>query len=105
MEDDAKQLLLPELEAGEQLLWAGQPRRGICFREADMFMIPFSLLWAGFAVFWEVEAFRDSAPYFFRFWGIPFILAGADLVVGRFVWDTWRRARTFYGVTDHRVLI
>jgi len=105
MEFDAKQLILREIDAGEHLLWAGQPRRGICFRRADIFMIPFSIIWASFTVFWEIMAFRENAPIFFRFWGIPFVLAGAYLVVGRFVWDAWRRTRTVYGVTDRRVLI
>ena len=105
MENEAKQLILRELDAGEPLLWAGQPRRGICFRGGDIYVIPFSLIWAGFWIFWEIQAFRENAPRFFRFWGIPFILAGAYLVAGRFVWDAWRRARTFYGVTDSRILI
>jgi hypothetical protein len=105
MENEAKQLILRELDAGERLLWAGQPRRGICFRGGDIYMIPFSLIWASFSIFWEIQAFRENAPRFFRFWGIPFILAGAYLVAGRFVWDAWRRARTFYGVTERHILI
>jgi hypothetical protein len=105
MENEAKQLILRELDAEERLLWAGQPRRGICFRRGDIYMIPFSLIWASFSIFWEIQAFRENAPRFFRFWGIPFILAGAYLVAGRFVWDAWRRARTFYGVTDRHILI
>jgi hypothetical protein len=67
MEYGAKQLILHELEAGERLLWAGQTRRGICFRWGDIYVIPFSLIWASFSIFWEIQAFRENAPVFFVF--------------------------------------
>ncbi len=71
---------------------------------ADWWAVPFSLAWAGFAVFWEVMAFHENTPFFFRFWGIPFVLVGAYLVFGRFLWDARRRSHTSYAVTDRRVL-
>ena len=49
--------------------------------------------------------FLKTPPLFFRFWGIPFILVGAYMVAGRFVWDARRRAKTYYGVTDRHILI
>src|SRR5262249_54503388 len=35
----------------------------------------------------------------------PFLVIGAYLLVGRFLYDAWRRGRTVYGLTDRRVLI
>jgi len=38
-------------------------------------------------------------------WGIPFLVMGNYLVWGRFLWDAWLKRRTYYAVTDRRVLV
>ena len=67
-------------------------------------MIPFSIFWMGFAVVWESWAIRDGR-WGFVLWGIPFLIVGADLTVGRFISDARRRARTIYVLTDRRILV
>jgi hypothetical protein len=93
------------LEAGERLLWWDQPKQGIILRKADLYLIPFSLLWAGFAIFWETMAVSGNAPWFFKLWGVPFVLIGIYILIGRFFYDSWRRGRLYYGLTDSRILI
>ncbi len=114
MWNTAQSTLEPLLGSGERLLWSGQPRTGIRFRAADFALIPFSIFWCGFAIFWECMALRiprgGSGPaalasYVFPLFGLPFVLIGLYLLVGRFFFDAWKRGRTFYGVTDERILI
>ncbi len=93
------------LSPGEHVLWSGQPRRGVQFRPSDLTAIPFSLLWAGFAFFWEWNAIHSKGPLLLRLWGVPFVLAGCQMLVGRFITDAWQRARTVYGLTSQRVII
>jgi hypothetical protein len=102
----------PELSSGENLLWSGQPNPSVIFHKEDAFLIPFSLLWGGFAIFWEAAASgmvglarRDHAPGFFLLWGIPFVLIGQYLIWGRFLYAAWLKKSTYYGVTNRRVII
>lgn len=94
-----------ELSNCEKLLWSGQPRQGLCLRAWDAFVIPFSLLWCGFAVFWEYSVVKQGAPFFFMLWGIPFVAAGLYIVFGRFFVDAKMRERTHYAITNERLII
>lgn len=93
-------LLLPR----ERILWAGRPQQGLMFVKSDLFAIPFVLVWAAIAV--GMPLFRGEGLGELRY--VLVILFGgvaAYMLVGRFVHDAWLRARTYYAVTDRRVLI
>jgi hypothetical protein len=105
MLESAEDVMRAELRSGEKLLWAGKPRSGLVLRPLDAFLIPFSLMWCGFVVFWEVMVIAHGAPLFFALWGIPFVLMGIFVVVGRFVVDAKQRQHTYYGLTTETVII
>jgi hypothetical protein len=105
VEDLLETILSTELAPSEGLLWSGKPHGGIRLRGTDGLMIPVSIFWCGFAIFWETAVVANRAPFFFTLWGIPFVLAGFYLVFGRFLVDALVRSRTVYGVTNERILI
>ena len=110
IDPEAAIALQSELVPGETLLWAAQPDRSAIFHKEDLYLIPFSLLWGGFAIFWEASACgiwgnsEHAAPGFFVLWGIPFVVIGQYLIWGRFIWAAWKKRRTFYALTTRRVL-
>ena len=86
---DAQVRLQPYLQPGEGLLWTGSPNPNRLFSGKDFFLIPFSLMWGGFAIFWEgsVLAFgrgANQAPVFFALWGtrLPDPSARGDWIMG-----------------------
>lgn len=105
MPTTSSQIIEQHLSRAERLLWSGQPKRGLLLRPSDSLVIPFSLLWCGFAIFWEASVIHSKAPVFFKLGGVPFILFGLYFVFGRFFIDARTRERTYYGVTNERIII
>ena len=93
------------LQGGEQLLWAGEPDPKVRFTKADTFLVPFSILWAGFAVLWEIAASSSGGPVGFSLFGIPFVALGCYITFGRFIVKARRKRGTTYVLTDYRALV
>lgn len=97
--------ITPILRTDEQLLWCGVPDPAVWFTPADAFLIPFSLMWGGFAIFWETGVMRSGGPVFFEFWGVPFVMIGLYFIIGRFIYKRARKRRTVYGITTARAIV
>lgn len=94
----------PYLGAGEIILWKGKPGRGNLVTTQEAFMIPFSIFWCGFAIFWEATALTGDAPLLFKLWGIPFVCVGLYMLFGRFIWTAYIRKRTAYVITNKKII-
>src|SRR5688500_382151 len=112
-----QRLLGDEISPGERLRWVGRPqpqsRLGWLFIPVMLFAVP----WTAFSLTWiagAAGAFGNGggAPrperFIFAMVGVPFLLAGAALMVCPF----WIRRRildaaesTLYVVTDRRVIV
>jgi hypothetical protein len=114
IDPQAAMKMQPELTSGENLCWAGMPSANVIFHSDDWHAIPFSLLWGGFAIFWETDVLgywgngahaTNPLSLFFTVWGVPFVAIGQYLIWGRFFVDGWPKRRTYYAVTNRRVLV
>jgi hypothetical protein len=109
----AAEKIEPELMSGETIYWAGKPNPGVIFHSGDWMMIPFSLLWEGFAIFWEsmalgiwaIESKRNEPSGFIILWGVPFVLIGQFMIWGRCLVDGWLKRRAYYALTNRRAVI
>jgi hypothetical protein len=109
---EEQQQLQQELGSSESLAWAGKPNTRVIFHPSDWYMIPFSLMWGGFAIFWEFgvtgtggSSSNHAVPSFFMLWGIPFIVVGQYFIWGRFFYAAWKKTRIVYAITNQRILV
>jgi len=103
---EAKVIFGDLLKKNESIQWAAKPKQGFLLKKTDWYLIPFSLFWCGFVFMWEYITLNMSngLPIMALF-GIPFILVGIYLLIGRFFMDASIRKNTFYAFTDKRVLV
>jgi len=92
------------LSSAERIEWVGRPDPAKHFTRGDVFLVPFSIMWGGFSIFWESSAIASGAGPFFALWGIPFVVIGIYFIFGRFIYKARRKRRTIYAVTNQRVM-
>ena len=82
--DVGEKIFSSDLLPNEKIIWTGQPDKSVIFSPIDIFLVPFSLAWGGFAVFWELSALgvtnqrnlSHNPPAFFALFGVPFVVIG-----------------------------
>jgi hypothetical protein len=105
LDTTAQQEISRLLEPGESLLWAGKPRQGLFLRPSDVVVAPITLFWAGFVIAWEIGVLSSGPQAAFWLWGVPFVIVGLYITVGRFFVDARSRAKTYYALTNRRIVI
>jgi hypothetical protein len=106
MDADMNSIIKSEMEPYERLIWSGQPKQGLRFQMFDIFLIPFSLIWGGGVIASFFAAlFGEGAPPFVGLFLIPFLLVGLYFIFGRFLVDIYSRKKTYYGLTNERIII
>jgi hypothetical protein len=94
-----------DLYPGERVLWTGAPVKFPVLSRGDALLVPFSIVWCGFAIFWETLAAVSGAPPFFLVWGGTFVLLGLYFVFGRLIVRYLTLRGTRYVITDRRVIV
>ncbi|MGH6933550.1 MAG: hypothetical protein ACREEE_14080 [Dongiaceae bacterium] len=97
-----------QLLKGEHLIWVDQPDQSIHLAKPDRFMIPASLLWEGFfayALFHRISTGDFGSSIIDAFFLIIFNFIGVYLVVGRYFFKRWRKAQTYYALSNRRALV
>ena len=102
---DPRDRILPYVRPDERLIWWGQPDPAKHLAAHDAFLVPFSVLWAGFSLFWISGAVRSEAPLPFVLFGLPFVAMGLYFVFGRFIVKARRKRQTTYALTSLRALV
>ncbi len=92
------------LEPEERILWQGQPAAGLRWQDLLDKRTPFGLVFAGFAVFWMVQA-ASASGVFMALFGLPFLAVGLNMAIGGPLRDARRRSATFYSLTDRAAFV
>src|SRR5262245_24828841 len=105
LQQNVEYQLQGQLAPGERLLWSGRPQGGIKFNATDAYRIPVSFLFTGVSLVWTILAIAAGSGFMFVLTGLPFLLFGLYMNFGRFPLDARRRNRTYYALTDRRIII
>jgi Bacterial PH domain len=105
MWNQEQQIIKSQISSNEQICWVGRPKQGFFFRPSDAWGIPFTLLYFGFLAFLSFHFWSSGSDLFLKLFGIIFIIFGLYFLIGRFFVDLLQRKKTFYGITNERIVI
>ena len=92
------------LRDDEYLLWTGQPSQGLQFSVNDWFLIPAALIWSTLFAYASYVSILRADGSESLLWQVPSFVLATYILFWRFAVDTSIRAKTFYGITNQRVL-
>ena len=98
------------LMADERVLWFARPDRALYLRRFRA-LSGFGLLFLGIAAFWFAVSLVFVGPSstlvenLYRWWGLPSVIVAALLVYGPMVVARIQWQRTYYALTDRRLIV
>jgi hypothetical protein len=108
-------LFKDDLLEGEKILWTGRPETSVIFTKKDWYMVPISLLFIGFIILWvwalisftglNIKLLMDPGILMLFVVGGYFMIYGWNFTFGRFARKKNIKKRTYYAVTNKRVLV
>ena len=98
--------LIAMLDPDETILWQGHPpTKLLLFSKPDVFLVPFSLVWAGFAVPGSISTFLWPKSLVELPFALLFLVASIYFSIGRFFISQRMRKKTVYCVSNKRAFI
>jgi hypothetical protein len=105
MDPEATERIRPLLEDHEELLWTGRPVQGFVIPKGGRKFV-FSMSLGGLIAFgavWMMWNHPDTGTFLRVFSLVPASI-GCYFLFGRFLFNIWTRANTWYALTDHRAI-
>lgn len=99
-----RQTLQPLLSSREEFMWSGQPWQGLHFQRDDWWRIPQSIIQGVVLVFIGLSFFH-GATSLYALMGVALWLLAFYITLGRFFADAYWRSRTYYALTNRRIII
>ncbi len=92
------------LAPGETIQWHGKSEKKKMITYSDYMYIPFSIMWLGFVGLWEYKIIEVQYPWAFHLIGIPMLVAGLYMAIGRFFFKAYKKKTSCYVITNKRVI-
>ncbi len=93
------------MKDGEIILWEGKPMSGFRFRDTDIILIPISIILLGFSVMLNYILIHFESDFIFKVIGIALAMLAIYTGGLRFFFNAQKRRRTFYCITNKRILM
>ena len=91
LQQDNYQVFRDRLLEDERILWSRRPDPSMHFTLMDLFLVPFSMLWGGFAIYFQLSEFifdtgQEDIDIEFALFGGLISLVGLYLIFGRYIY-------------------
>lgn len=91
------------LDEGEDIRWQGRPDGAVVWKVSNFASLLFGAVFSGFALFWMIMAAQAGGGFWM--FGLIHFFVGIGVAIGPVFWNTLRRRKSWYTLTNKRALI